>query len=113
MNRQASLHVRDGGSLINLSGVVGGQALTSAAAHASSNAAIEAITRVLARELRERGITVNNIAPGLGLPCTPTEVADIVAFLVGQAGHSVSGHVVRVESTHGTQFTARSRKDKP
>jgi len=113
VNRQASWHLRDGGSLINLSGVVGGQALTSAAAHASSNAAIEAITRVLARELRERGITVNDIAPGLGLPCTPAEVADIVAFLVGQTGHSISGHVVRVDSTHGTQFTARSRKDKP
>ena len=54
----------DGGSIINLSSIVGSHPVPGALLYASTKGAIEALTRGLALELASRKIRVNAIAPG-------------------------------------------------
>ena len=54
----------DGGSIINLSSIVGSHPVAGALLHASTKGAIETLTRGLALELAPRKIRVNAIAPG-------------------------------------------------
>jgi 3-oxoacyl-[acyl-carrier protein] reductase len=54
----------DGGSIINLSSIVGSHPVPGALLYASTKGAIEALTRGLALELAPRKIRVNAIAPG-------------------------------------------------
>ena len=56
VNRQAARHLRDGGTIVNLAGSAVGSTLPIDAASAASSAAVEAMTRVLAGELRGRHI---------------------------------------------------------
>jgi 3-oxoacyl-[acyl-carrier protein] reductase len=56
---------------------------------------VDAITPVLARELSARDITVNAIALGPKRRATPTDIANLVAFLVSEDGHWVNGQVIR------------------
>jgi 3-oxoacyl-[acyl-carrier protein] reductase len=77
VNQQASLQLRDGGAIVNF----------------SSAEAVDAVAPALVRELRARDITVNAIA--LERPTSPADVADLVAFLVSEDGHSVNGQVIR------------------
>ena len=89
-------------------------------AYVASKAAVEAMTRVLAKELRGTGITANCVAPGpvesdlffagktdeavqrfrdaspLGRLGKPADVAEVVGFLISDAGEWVNGQVVRV-----------------
>ena len=82
-------------------------------------AGVEAMTSVLAKELRGRGITVNAVAPGptatglfldgkspelierlaklapLERLGQPQDIADVVAFLAGPDGGWVNGQVLR------------------
>jgi 3-oxoacyl-[acyl-carrier protein] reductase len=95
VNQRAALHLRNGGAIVNLSCSVAGLALPTYAAYAASKAAVEAITPVLARELRRRDITVNAVAPGLEPAPDAADVADLVAFLVGEAGRPITGQVIR------------------
>jgi len=53
-----------GGSIINLSSIVGSHPVTGALLYASTKGAIETLTRGLALELAPRKIRVNAIAPG-------------------------------------------------
>jgi len=76
VNQQASLHLRDGGAIVNFS-------------------SSDAVTSVLARELRARNITVNAIALGPEHLASPADIADLVAFLVSEDGRSVNGQVIR------------------
>ncbi len=64
VNQQAARRVRSGGAIINLSTSVKKLALPTYAAYAASKGAVDAISLVLAKELRGRDITVNAIAPG-------------------------------------------------
>lgn len=62
--REAARRVRDGGRIIGI-----GTSLTAGTApgyggYAGTKAPVEEFTRILARELAERRITVNNVAPG-------------------------------------------------
>jgi 3-oxoacyl-[acyl-carrier protein] reductase len=95
VNQQASLQLRDGGAIVNVSSSVVGLARPSHPAYAPSNGAVDAITPVLARELGARDITVNAIALGPELPTTPPDIANLVAFLVSEDGHWVNGQVIR------------------
>src|ERR1700722_7445198 len=54
----------DGGSIINLSSIVGSHPVVGALLYASTKGAIETLTRGLALELAPRKIRVNAIAPG-------------------------------------------------
>jgi 3-oxoacyl-[acyl-carrier protein] reductase len=97
VNRQAARQLRDGGTIVNLAGSAVGLALPTDAASAASSAAVEAMTRVLACELRGRHITVNAVAPGLENPGDPAAIADIAAFLVSGDGRSLNGQVIHVD----------------
>ncbi|WP_043626735.1 SDR family oxidoreductase [Nonomuraea candida] len=120
MAREAARRVRAGGAIIGLSTSVVGLQFPGYGAYAASKGAVEAMTLVLARELRGRDITVNAVAPGptatdlflegkdeatierlakqppLERLGTPEDIAEVVAFLASPAGHWVNGQVVRV-----------------
>ncbi|GAA1209616.1 SDR family oxidoreductase [Pseudonocardia alaniniphila] len=64
VNQQAARRVRSGGAIINFSSTVTKLALPSYAAYAASKGAVDAVSLILARELRGRNITVNAVAPG-------------------------------------------------
>ncbi|WP_406347958.1 SDR family oxidoreductase [Streptomyces sp. NBC_00144] len=117
--REATRRVRAGGAIVNLSTSVVGLQFPEYGAYAASKGAVEAMTLVLARELRGRDITVNAVAPGptatelffegkdeatierlakqppLERLGTPEDIAEVVAFLAGPSGHWVNGQVLR------------------
>ncbi|GAB3971780.1 SDR family oxidoreductase [Plantactinospora veratri] len=119
VDQQAVRRLRPGGALVNFSSSVVGLAFPNYSAYAASKGAVEAMTLVLAREMRGRDITVNVVAPGptatdlfLGANSeeriaqlaaqpplerlgTPDDIAEVVAFLVSPAGHWVNGQVLR------------------
>jgi 3-oxoacyl-[acyl-carrier protein] reductase len=56
---------RDGGSIINISSVVSTSGEANATVYSATKAAVDAVTRSLARELGPRKIRVNSINPGM------------------------------------------------
>ena len=84
--QQAARRLRSGGSIVMLSSSVTRLQQPTYAAYAASKGAVEAMTLILARELRGRGITVNTVAPGptatpLFLDGKPQEVIDRLASM--------------------------------
>jgi 3-oxoacyl-[acyl-carrier protein] reductase len=77
----------DGGSIINLSSIVGSHPVAGALLYASTKAAIETLTRGLALELAPRKIRVNAIAPGH----TETEGNAAAGTFEGGAGAALAG----------------------
>jgi len=57
-------HMRDGGHIVNVADAWSHGAPAGWSAYAASKAGLEALTRVLAGELRPRRIAVNGVAPG-------------------------------------------------
>jgi 3-oxoacyl-[acyl-carrier protein] reductase len=55
----------DGGSIINISSVVGVNPLPGAAVYSATKAAVDAVTKSLARELGPKKVRVNSINPGM------------------------------------------------
>ncbi|HEY0808327.1 MAG TPA: SDR family oxidoreductase [Pseudonocardiaceae bacterium] len=116
--QQAARRVRPGGAIVTFSSTVVRLAQPTYAAYAASKGAVDAITLVLARELRGRDITVNAVAPGptatplfldgkdaatvehlaklapLERLGTPEDIARTVAFLAGPDGRWVNGQVL-------------------
>jgi 3-oxoacyl-[acyl-carrier protein] reductase len=117
ISRLAARQVRAGGAIINFSTSVTRLQMPTYGAYAASKGAVEAMTLILARELRGRDITVNTVAPGptatplffegkseqvvnhiaslnpmerLG---TPEDIAEVTAFLAGP-GRWVNGQVL-------------------
>ncbi|WP_432968292.1 SDR family oxidoreductase [Dactylosporangium sp. CA-233914] len=64
VSREAARRLRPGGALVNFSTSQTRLLSPTYAAYAASKAAVEALTLVLARELRGRDVTVNAVAPG-------------------------------------------------
>ncbi|MDX8147851.1 SDR family oxidoreductase [Lentzea sp. BCCO 10_0061] len=64
VSQQAARRLRDGGAIINVSSSVVGLRFPQYGAYAMSKGGVEALTLILARELRGRDITVNTVAPG-------------------------------------------------
>lgn len=117
--REAAKRLRDGGRIVNFSSSVVGMLQPGYGVYAATKAAVEAMTSVLAKELRGRDITVNAVAPGptatkLFLDGKPQEVidrlsklaplerlgqprdiADAVAFLAGPDGAWINGQTLR------------------
>ncbi|MCF3961335.1 SDR family oxidoreductase [Streptomyces fuscigenes] len=117
--QQAARRARPGGSFIGFSTSVMGTKFPSYGAYVASKGAVEALTLILARELRGRDVTVNTVAPGptatdlfldgktpeqieqlaktppLERLATGQDIAEVVAFLASPAGHWVNGQVLR------------------
>ena len=117
--REAARRLRPGGAVVLLSTSVVGLQFPGYGAYAASKGAVEAMTLILARELRGRDITVNTVAPGptatdlflegkdeatierlaqqppLERLGTPADIAEVVAFLAGPGGRWINGQVVR------------------
>jgi 3-oxoacyl-[acyl-carrier protein] reductase len=55
---------RNSGTIVNVSSIVGRSGYRGLAVYSATKAALDGMTRALARELGSRGITVNGIAPG-------------------------------------------------
>ncbi len=97
VNREAARHLRSGGSIVNLSSSAEGLSLTTHGLYASIKAATDVLTRALALELRERNITVNAVSLEVHRPCTPDRVADVIAYLLSDHGHHLTGQVLGVD----------------
>ena len=105
----------DGGRIVNISSALTHLKFPGATAHLGSKAALEQYGKGLAQELAARGITVNTVLPGftdtgvlteqyrsmgeqlspfkrLGLP---SDVADVVAFLVSEQARWLTGQVIQ------------------
>jgi 3-oxoacyl-[acyl-carrier protein] reductase len=117
--REAAKRLRDGGRIINFSSSVVGLYQPTYAIYAATKAGVEAMTHILAKELRGRNITVNAIAPGptatdlflKGKPQEaidqlaklsplerlgePEDIANAVAFLAGSDAAWINGQVLR------------------
>jgi 3-oxoacyl-[acyl-carrier protein] reductase len=96
VNREAARHLRNGGAIVNLSSSAGGSSLSSHGLYAATKAPTDVLTRALALELRERNITVNAVSLEAGRSCPPNQVADVIAYLLSEHGHGLTGHVLRV-----------------
>ncbi len=117
--REAARRLRDGGRIVSFSSSVVGLYQPTYAAYAATKAGIEAMSRILSKELGAKGITVNVIAPGpvatalflkgktdddikpivgrtpLGRLGEPEDIARAISFLVGPDGGWINGQVLR------------------
>jgi 3-oxoacyl-[acyl-carrier protein] reductase len=62
--REAATRLENGGRIINLSAAVTRFMMPTYGTYSGTKAAVEQLTRVFAKEVGHRGITVNSIAPG-------------------------------------------------
>jgi 3-oxoacyl-[acyl-carrier protein] reductase len=103
VNREAARHLRDGGAIVNLSSSAGGSSLRTHGVYAATKASTDVLTRALAVELHERDITVNAVSLEAALPCAPNRVADVIAYLLSDQGHRITGQVLRVGAGAGAE----------
>ncbi|WP_342627632.1 SDR family oxidoreductase [Nguyenibacter vanlangensis] len=117
--REAARRVRQGGRIITLSTSVIGMRMPTYGVYVATKAAVEALTQVLAQEMRGRGITVNAVAPGpvatelflegkspelidriaklnpLERLGQTEDIAPVVSFLAGPEGGWINGQTIR------------------
>ena len=113
--QEAARGMSDGGRIINISSTVTKMLLPTYGPYAASKGAVDQLTRVLARELGARQITVNSLSPGpvdtelfrkgkseeqilqmagmaaLGRIGTPGDIGDAVSLLVKDEAGWISG----------------------
>ena len=118
---EAGLGENAGSAVVNISTIGARQVQPAVAAYTASKAALDVLTRGLARELGPRGIRVNGLSPGLVqttmagvlwegdrgreeaeiLPLQrlgePTDIAGVVAFLLSEAARWMTGAMVDVD----------------
>ena len=97
VNRGAARHLRSGGAIVNLSSSAGTSALPARGPYATTAAAIDALTRVLARDLRERDITVNGVSLDADKSYASGRAADVIVYLLSDDGRGISGQVIQVD----------------
>jgi 3-oxoacyl-[acyl-carrier protein] reductase len=96
VNQEAARHLRSGGAIVNLSSSARGSFLRTHGLYAATKAATDVLTRALALELRERNITVNAVSLEVHRPCVPSRVADVIAYLLSDHDHCLTGQVLQV-----------------
>jgi 3-oxoacyl-[acyl-carrier protein] reductase len=101
VNRMAGRHLRDGGAIVNLLTSVDRSTLPDYGGCATASAAVGALTRVLALELRERDITVNGLSLDVARPVAPSQIAEVITYLAGDAGHGITGQVIGLDGRTG------------
>ena len=116
--REAARRLEMGGRIISFSSSTTRLMLPTYGVYSASKAAVEQMTRVFAKEVGARGITVNAIAPGptntelfnegktpetiqrlasmsaLGRIGEPEDIARVVLFLVGEEAGWISGQTI-------------------
>jgi 3-oxoacyl-[acyl-carrier protein] reductase len=108
------------GRIINISSIIGVRGYRGLATYGATKGALDALTRALAREVGEVGITVNSVAPGYletemthGLDAqqmgqiarrtpagrlgTPADVLPAIDFLLSQGAAFITGQVLVVD----------------
>ncbi len=116
--------MRNGGSIIHISSVVGLNGNPGQANYAASKAGIVGFSKSLAREMASRNVRSNVIAPGyvetemtdelddnileqikkqtpMGRAAKPEEVANCVAFLASDLSGYITGEVMKVDGGMG------------
>ena len=127
LNLKGTLHItklvsrrmlaRESGHIVNISSIVGISGYRGLAVYSATKAAMDGITRALARELGSRGIIVNSVAPGYlrtemshgldeeqlnqivrrtpaGRLGEPADIARIVMFLTAPENDYITGQVI-------------------
>jgi NAD(P)-dependent dehydrogenase (short-subunit alcohol dehydrogenase family) len=113
-------HMREGGSIINVSSIQAYQPSPPLLPYSSTKGAIVTFTKGLAQEVIQKGIRVNSVAPGpvwtpilpasmsgkqvsqfggtspMGRPAQPAELAPAFVFLASQESSFVNGEVLGV-----------------
>jgi 3-oxoacyl-[acyl-carrier protein] reductase len=124
--RLARLCIRDmlvadrGGRIVNVGSIVGTRGFTGLSVYSATKAALDGLTRSLARELGRKHITVNSVAPGymrtdmsaglgqtqvdqilrripLGRLATEEDVVPLIRFLLSDEAGYISGETIRVD----------------
>lgn len=125
LTQKALKYMNNGGRIINISSGLARFSIPGSSAYASMKGAIEVFTRYLAKELGERGITANVVAPGaiatdfgggrtrdnqeiqqrlsgmtaLGRVGVAEDIGGIVAFLCSEKARWINGQ--RIEASGG------------
>lgn len=111
-----------GGSIVNMSSVLGRRGMANNGAYATTKAGIIAFTQVLAAEMAPYRINVNTVCPGLvdtyrmddvmrheavrenvlrmiplGRACRPEEVGELVAYLCSPEGSYIHGQTITID----------------
>jgi 3-oxoacyl-[acyl-carrier protein] reductase len=126
VTQHALQRLRDGGRIINVSSGATRIASPKLAAYAMTKGALDVLSRILAKQLGSRNITVNTLAPGatetdmnaerladpqfrqfatsvaLGRIGQPDDIADVAAFLASNDGRWVTGQYI--DATGGAQL---------